>query len=343
MSKTARVSDEKKKTVAELTSLFKEYPIAGTVNMENLPTPQLQNMREQLRSSVVIKVAKRRLIRIALEKAKDDRHGIEMLREHLKGMPGLIFTHENPFRLAKILDKNKSSAPAKAGQTAPSDLKVNAGPTPFAPGPLIGELGAVGIKTGVENGKITIKQDAVVTREGEVISAKVAGLLTRLGIKPMEVGLRINAVYEDGEILTKDVLYINEQEYLDKISLAASQSFNLAVYVAYPAEQTMSYLLTRCQSESRALAIEQNIMADAVAEDIIGKANSQMLCLKALVDQKMPQAKAEPQEEKPAESAEPDGGENAKAPEPAGEKSGENDTHDSSKSDKSQEAENTGG
>jgi large subunit ribosomal protein L10 len=42
--------------------------------------------------------------------------------------------------LYKILQKSKSSAPAKAGQTAPNDIYVKAGKTSFAPGPIIGEL-----------------------------------------------------------------------------------------------------------------------------------------------------------------------------------------------------------
>jgi len=66
-------------------------------------------------------------------------------------MPALLFTKENPFKLYNKLQKSKSSAPAKAGQTAPSEIVVPKGPTPFAPGPIIGELGALGIKTAVEN------------------------------------------------------------------------------------------------------------------------------------------------------------------------------------------------
>ena len=35
----AHVSEEKKKTVAELKELIKEYPIIGAVNMENMNFP----------------------------------------------------------------------------------------------------------------------------------------------------------------------------------------------------------------------------------------------------------------------------------------------------------------
>ena len=104
------------------------------------------------------------------DKAKEKKPGIEKLKDHLNGMPSLMFTKENPFRLAANLMKSKSKAPAKAGQVAPSDIVVEAGPTGFAPGPVIGELGQLGIKTSVENGKVAIKENKVLVKKGEKIA-----------------------------------------------------------------------------------------------------------------------------------------------------------------------------
>ena len=64
------VTAAKKQCVAEFVQNFKDYPIVGAVNMENLPTKQLQTMRETLRGKVVIKMAKRRLLKIAIDEAK---------------------------------------------------------------------------------------------------------------------------------------------------------------------------------------------------------------------------------------------------------------------------------
>ncbi|MFQ5475249.1 MAG: 50S ribosomal protein L10, partial [Candidatus Nanoarchaeia archaeon] len=226
MKTVKEYSEAKKKDVAEFVDLIKTNNIVGAVNMESLPTKQLQNMRFQLRGKVVIKVGKRRLMTIALKEAAKDKKGVEQLIPHLKGMPGLIFTDNNPFSLYKTLDKNKSTAPAKAGQTAPNDIVVPAGPTPFAPGPIIGELGAVGIPAGIEGGKVAIKKDTVVAKEGEEISAQLAGLLTRLGIEPMQIGLALTAAYEGGNIFTKDVLSIDETEYFNNVTKAHRWAFN---------------------------------------------------------------------------------------------------------------------
>lgn len=270
--KTAHVSDGKKKVVSDFLALFEQYPIVGAVNLENLPTPQLQQMRALLRSKVVLRVTKRRLMKLAIAKAKAKKPGIEKIEEYLVGMPGLLFTKENPFSLYKTIQKNKSPAPAKAGQTAPRDVVVPAGPTPFAPGPVIGELSSIGIKTGVEGGKIVIKQDAVVVEAGGVINAKVAEILGRLGINPMEVGLDIVAVYEDGTIYKRDVLSIDEKQFMENLLSSLAGAVNLAVFCDYPTHDTIEIMLQNAWRDSRALAVSETIYSKDVMEEIVQKA-----------------------------------------------------------------------
>ena len=276
----AHVAEYKKEIVNDLVKLIKEYPIIGVVNMENLPAPQLQNMRAQLRGKFFLTMTKRRLIRLAFEETKSAKKGVEQLENFLGGMPALIFTKENPFKLSKTLQKNKSPAPAKSGQTAPRDIGVNKGPTPFAPGPIIGELALAGIKAGVEGGKVAIKEDTVIVRSGEKIKPKVAEILLRLGIQPMEVGLDLVAVYENGLIYGRDVLLIDEKEYLKRLSNAARWAFNLAVYSSYPTKQTIHVLLGKAHNDAKNLGVAQNILDSGIVDILLGKAEMQMLSLK---------------------------------------------------------------
>jgi len=273
----AHVSEKKKEVVAEFAELIDKYPVIGVVNMANLPTKQLQNMRSTLRDGkTVLRMTKKRLMKIAFEKAKKDVKG---LTEYFEGMPALIFTEENPFKLYSTLQKSKSTAPAKAGQKAPRDIKVSAGPTSFAPGPIIGQLGKYKIKAGVEGGKIAIKEDAVVAKKGDVIDADLAGILSRLGIEPMEIGLNLTAVFENGSYFTSDVLHIDESEYAAKFATAYSDSFNLAVYAAYPTADTAKVLVNKAYAAAIALALSQNILTDETAKHIIAKAHGEMLAL----------------------------------------------------------------
>ncbi len=276
----AHVAQYKKEVVSRLAKLIQEYPIVGAVNMENLPAPQLQVMRSKLRGSVEMVMTKRRLIKIAIEQVKGKKPGIEKLEQYLYGMPALLFTKGNPFSLSRTLRQNKSPAPAKGGQTAPRDIIIPAGPTPFAPGPVIGEFGAIGIKAGVEGGKVAVKADTVVAKAGEKIKPKVAEILTRLGIQPMEVGLDLVAAYENGIIYTSDLLSIDEKEYLGRLRNAGRWSFNLAMFAAYPTKMTIKHLIGRAANDSRALGRAQCIFAKELMPDLIGNAYRGMMGVK---------------------------------------------------------------
>ncbi len=269
----AHVSDEKKKLVATLVKLIKDFSIVGAIDIEGMPTAQLQKMRATLRDNdIVLLMAKRRIIKIALEKAKDDKKGIEELIQHLQGMPALIFSKIDSFRLYKLLKQSKSEAPAKGGQTAPKDIEVKAGKTNFMPGPIISELSGVGIKSGVEDGKVAIKEDCIVCRSGETISPKLAELLTRLNIKPMEIGLNLTASFEKGVIFKKDVLDIDEEKFLSDISAAASESFNLSVETGYLTKENIGVVIQNVFYSCKALAEESKFLADVVVEDMLSSA-----------------------------------------------------------------------
>jgi len=255
MSKpSAVVSDKKKKEVKELQSLMLQYPIIGIVNLENLPAPQLQKIRQQLRGTVIIRMSKGRIIKVAMDSLKGKITGVEQLEKEIKGMPALIFTKNDPFKLYKTLEKSKSSAPAKQGQKAPKDIVIQAGSTSFAPGPIISELGSVGIKTGIEDGKVAIKEDCLIVKEGEEIKSKVADVLAKLGIEPMEVGLSVVAVLENGTVFTSKVLAIDEKEYFDKVKAAVANSLALTIGIGYPTEENIKLLLVKAENEICALA-----------------------------------------------------------------------------------------
>ncbi len=255
MRPKAHVSEEKKKELASIVKLMQEYPVVGLIDLTGLPSAQYQSIRAKLKSRLLIKTANKNLIRLALEKIKENKHGIEEFEPLLKDcMPALLFTKEDPFIISKNLNKSKSKAAAKPGQIAPYDLIAPAGPTPFAPGPIIGELGAVGIKTQIVAGKIHIKEDAVLAHKGDVINQKVAEMLARLGIQPMEIGLNLAAMYDSGKIFLRDVLSINEQDYINQIKEAFAFSLNLAVYSAYTSKDTINHLIKKSVVEGKALS-----------------------------------------------------------------------------------------
>lgn len=279
-SEIPKAADWKQKTVKEFEELIEKYDIVGSVNMQYMPAKQLQKMRDTLRDTAEIKMAKRSLIKKAIENVKNKKKGVDKLETYLGGMPALIFTSKNPFKLYKTLEKNKSTMAAKAGQVAPKDIVVQAGPTGFSPGPIIGELGAFKIKTAIENGKVAVKEDAVVAKEGDEISEKLANILSRMGIEPMEVGLDLQAVYEDGSIITKDILAVDETEYKENIKRLSQEAFNLAMFVSFPTKDTTELMLGKAHSDALALATETAVLNNETADRIIAKAEMQMQSVK---------------------------------------------------------------
>ena len=68
----ADVAEYKKKIVEDLIKLMRQYSIIGIVNMENLPAPQLQSMRSDLRGKINLFMTKKRFMKIAIEKIKTE-------------------------------------------------------------------------------------------------------------------------------------------------------------------------------------------------------------------------------------------------------------------------------
>ena len=273
------VNESKKELVQELVRDILQYPIIGLVDLHNLPAKQYQTMRSLLnKRNVKIRMARKRLLERALIESK--RGNIDQLTAKLRGMPALIFTQDNPFALYNTIQKNKSPAAAKPGQTVNNEIMVKAGPTSFAPGPIISELAAVGIKTKVEGGKLTIMQDTMVAKEGDIVSQKLAETLKRLDIKPMEIGLNLVAVWENGVVFNAKQLHIDEAQYSSNFTSAAQWAINLAVEIAYPTADTTDLLLQRAYRDAKGLAIEQNIITAETLPDILAKADREAASVK---------------------------------------------------------------
>lgn len=266
------VNQKNKNSYQELEGLTLRYKNIGIVDINNLPTKQFQDLREKLRRIAFIKVAKKTVMRILFKELNAKIDKISNLNDYITGMPAIIFTNENPFKLAKIINKNKTTAPAKAGQIANKDIVIKEGPTPFAPGPIISELSSFGIKTGVDKGKVTVKKDKIVAKPGDTISAKLASLLSRLDIRPMEIGLNLKAVFENGIIIKKDILFVSEEEYFNNIKLAYSNSYNLSVGLSYPTKENIAELIGNSLRESRAVVLNRGIFTPDMISDLINLA-----------------------------------------------------------------------
>jgi len=270
----------KRDEVAEIRKYAKQYTLIGLVDMYGIPAQQVQQIRRNLRGKAVIKVTRNTLIRHALDEIGGETKGIA---KYISGHSAMIFTNDNPFKLFKQLEKTKTKMAAKAGETAPEDIIVEKGPTSFKPGPIVGELQQAGIPAAIEAGKVKIRETKTIVKKGAVISAKIATVLIKLDIKPMDVGLALQVAFHDGSIYEPAVLSVDETQLLAQIQLAGQQVFNLSVNAAIPTKETMAPILTKAVREARGLAVEAAIYEKDVVDAIIGKAQRESQAIKTLV------------------------------------------------------------
>ncbi|KZX11427.1 50S ribosomal protein L10 [Methanobrevibacter filiformis] len=277
----AHIAEWKKDEVRDLKDLINSHDVIGIVDLLNIPSRQMQKMRQSLKDKALIRMSKKNLMELAFKESNKEK--VIELSPFMEGQPAIVFTELNPFRLYKILEDSKTAAPAKAGSTAGSDIIVPAGDTGFEPGPFLGELQQVGVPAKIDKGKIVINKDHVIVKAGEVVSREVASTLTRLDILPMEVGIDLRAVFEEESIYTSDVLTIDEEQTLANVRAAFTGAFNLSVNAAIPTTKTISAIIGNAHSKAFNLGVNAAIVTDETTDVLLALAQSQLLAIASAI------------------------------------------------------------
>jgi large subunit ribosomal protein L10 len=276
----AHVAEWKFGEVKDLSDLLTKSKVIGIVEIGGIPAPQMQKMRRNLHGIASLRSAKNRLIFRALEEAEKQVKGISELKELVTGQTAIIATDMNPFKLFAQIKDTRTMAPAKGGETATHDIMVKEGDTPFKPGPIVGELQKVGIPAAIQEGKVVIREDKVIVPEGEKIPTDVAQMLTRLEIFPVEIGMTLHGVFEDGSIFKSEVLDFDMDEFIGRMKQASANAFNLAVEAGWYNDLTIQPLIMKAHHNATALAISQGIVTKETIKNLLSKAHANMLALK---------------------------------------------------------------
>ena len=265
------VATWKLKAVDELAKRMSESKTVGLVNVSKIPSSQLQQMRKSLKGKVELKIAKSSIVRKACDKAK-----LGKLSEHVQGQVCVVMADTDAFKLSKLMKTTRTTAPAKPGSISEKDITIPAGDTPFKPGPIIGDLQKVGIKAKIQGGKIVITDDSPVVKTGGIISSDLANVLSRLGIQPVEIGLKINSAYESGVLYPADILNIDTEKTLVDLQAAHALSMNLAYNARIYNKETNKLFLLKAFTEAMSLAINTNVVNTETISLLLSKANMQM-------------------------------------------------------------------
>jgi large subunit ribosomal protein L10 len=285
MEKTAAILrpsiSRKARDVEALKELIDKYNVIAVSSLYKVRSIQLQELAKRFRSEFQMKVVKNTLLKRALKASSKPK--IASLGETLTGSSILILTNMNPFRLYRLLEMNKIKMAAKAGDIAPSDIIIPAGNTGLPPGPVISELSEAGIRTRIESGSVYVLRDTVVAKKGEHIEPKIASVLSKLGVKPIEVGLTLSAAYDGGVILREEDLRIDIEKFRSDLKEALSNAFNLSFKAAYPTPENISLLLQEAHRSVWSLAISINYATPETVTHLLAKAYESMVNLSKLM------------------------------------------------------------
>lgn len=257
----------------EYVNLLSKYNYILLADVVGIPAPTLHEIRRKLRErNTILKVVKNRIFAKALEKVLEKES--EQIRSRLTGQTAVIFTNENPFSLIIFLRKEyKMTRQAKPGDTATGDIVIPAGNTGIAPGPTMSLFNKLRVPIRVQEGSIWVTTDTVVAKKGELVSIELAELLSKLGIKPIEITLPIKALTINGKVVDPNEIEYEPEIYTNLITNAHSQAFNLAINALIPIQETTGILLARAHHEARSLATSLALPLPEVMELCLVKAH----------------------------------------------------------------------
>jgi large subunit ribosomal protein L10 len=231
-------------------------PVTALVGLRGVPASALQSMRRELRSrGHPIQVATNSALRHALSKAAQERPSLAPLLERVQDQTALLTAEGNPFAIFDEFARTRSPTPARGGELAPRDIVVPAGTTSFKPGPIVGELQHAGFPAAIEKGKVVLKKDTTIVRAGQTISREVAGMLTRLDVKPLEVGLAVRGLVDGETFYPPEVLAVDLEAQRQEVGRAARRALGLAVELGYLTPATVPLLVQRAHRRALALAV----------------------------------------------------------------------------------------
>ena len=271
-----RVPEQKLLAAKQLADNVKMHKALAVADLAKVRSSQILEMRKKLRGKVKLLVTKNMLFRKAAKTLEKERDNIVEFADSLSGPNLFLFTNIDPFELAILLDKSKVRVPAKIGDTATSEIMVPAGNTGLPPGPIISEFSEAKIPTRIEGGSIWVSKDTVVAHKGDVINARVASVLSKLGVKPIEARISLKAAYDEGLIFSQDDLQLDLKAYSDDFALAARQALGLAVEANYVTPETAQTILGKAHRQALALAVESEYPAEIAMPEILKHAFIEM-------------------------------------------------------------------
>lgn len=261
----------------QLLEIPKKYKVIALVKINKVRASQILPLRKALKGEVEFVCVKDRIAQKALEKLNIP--GIKGISEELTGQCLFIFTNMSPFKLNVLLAKNKIMMAARGGDIASVDIVVPAKNTGIAPGPMLTEFKEAGIPTKIDQGTIWIQKDTTPVKKGEAINEKLAALLGKLDIKPVEAGISLYTALEEGLKYAAEELIVDVAKIRNAFTQFHQEAISLSIEAAYVTADNINQILSKAAQSARSVSVESGFMTDETKEQILQKAHGQAKAL----------------------------------------------------------------
>ncbi|CAO3621374.1 unnamed protein product [Mucor hiemalis] len=217
----------------KLSNYLESYNSIFIVNVDNVSSNQMHQIRFNLRGEAVVLMGKNTMVRRALKGMINDRPELEKLLNYVRGNIGFVFTNADLKDIREKIVSNRVAAPARANAVAPVDVVVPGGNTGMEPGKT-SFFQALGIPTKIARGTIEIVSDVKLVTAGEKVGPSEATLLNMLNISPFTYGMAVVQVYDAGSLFSPEVLDVEESKLIANLMAAIREIASVSLAVGYP-------------------------------------------------------------------------------------------------------------
>lgn len=243
----------------KLKELISKYPSIFIVNVDNVSSNQMHQIRVALRGKGVVLMGKNTMVRRALRTILSENPQFERLLPHVRGNIGFVFTDNDLKEVREIIVANKIAAPARAGAYAPKDVFVPAGNTGMEPGKT-SFFQALGIPTKIARGTIEISAEVQVVTAGSRVGPSEATLLNMLNISPFTYGMTVVQIFDSGNAFAPEVLDIDEKVLIDRFLSGIQTIAAISLALNYPTVVSVTHSLVNSYKNLIALCLTTDYM-----------------------------------------------------------------------------------
>jgi large subunit ribosomal protein LP0 len=234
--------------------LFREYKKVFIVNVDNVSSSQMHQIRGALRGLAIILMGKNTMVRKAMKEAVAENPKLESLLPLIRGNVGLVFTNGDLRKVRDAIVSNRVQAPAKVGLTAQSDIFIPAGSTGMDPNKT-SFFQALGISTKVVKGAIEIVSEVCIVKNGQKVGASQAALMQMLSLQPFHFGMTVLSIYDDGAIFEPAILDISDESLVERVQATIKKIAALSLEIKFPTVASAPHSLVNAYKRILGLAL----------------------------------------------------------------------------------------